>query len=103
MNRMPKTYSFIDFPPLTEEQKTEIAELSKMEESEIDTSDIPENTFSNGQFYYANSLKIKKEKISTNIDIDNLEWLKSAGKGYQTRLNGVIRWARMNGCPIAQM
>ena len=24
-------------------------------------------------------------------------------KGYQTRLNGVIRWARMNGCPIAQM
>ncbi|MBP5748389.1 MAG: BrnA antitoxin family protein, partial [Treponema sp.] len=48
-------------------------------------------------------LKIKKEKISTNIDKDNLEWLKSAGKGYQTRLNGVIRWARMNGCPIAQM
>jgi uncharacterized protein (DUF4415 family) len=62
-----------------------------------------DDTLSNGQFYYANALKIKKEKISTNIDKDNLEWLKSAGKGYQTRLNGVIRWARMNGCPIVQM
>ena len=51
MNRMPRTYSFIDFPPLTEEQKTEISELSKMKDSEIDTSDIPENTLSNGQFY----------------------------------------------------
>ena len=63
MNRMPKTYSFIDFPPLTDEQKTEISELSKMKDSEIDTSDIPENTLSNGQFYYANALKIKKEKL----------------------------------------
>ena len=103
MNRMPRAYNFIDFPPLTEEQKSEISELVKMNDSEIDTSDIPENSLSNGQFYYANALKIKKEKISTNIDKDNLEWLKSAGKGYQTRLNGVIRWARMNGCPIAQM
>ena len=62
MNRMPKTYSFIDFPPLTDEQKNEISGLSKMKESEIDTSDIPENSLSNGQFYYANALKIKKEK-----------------------------------------
>lgn len=75
MNKMPRTYKFIDFPPLTEEQKKEVSKLAKMKESEIDTS----------------------------IDKDNLEWLKSAGKGYQTRLNGVIRWARMNGCPIAQM
>ena len=71
MNRMPRTYNYIDFPPLTEEQKNEISELSKMKDSEIDTSDIPENSLSNGQFYYANSLKIKKEKISTNIDKDN--------------------------------
>ena len=75
MNKMPRTYKFIDFPPLTEEQKKEVSKLAKMKESEIDTSDIPENTLSNGQFYYANALKIKKEKISTNIDKDNLEWL----------------------------
>ena len=51
MKRMSKTYSYIDFPPLTEEQKNEISELAKMKDSEIDTSDIPENTLSNGQFY----------------------------------------------------
>ena len=48
---MTRTYNFIDFPPLTEEQKKEVSELSKMKDSEIDTSDIPENSFSNGQFY----------------------------------------------------
>gem|GEM_PF-6183021 len=31
---------------------------------------------------------------------DTLAWLKQAGKGYQTRLNAVLRWARMNGCPV---
>lgn len=58
MNRMPRTYNYIDFPPLTKEQKAEISELAKMKNSEIDTSDIPENSLSNGQFYYANALKV---------------------------------------------
>ena len=37
------------------------------------------------------------------IDEDNLEWLKSTGKGYQPRLNNVIRWAKLNNCPIEKM
>ena len=59
MKIMPRTYNFIDFPPLTEEQRKEVSELSRMKDSEIDTSDIPENNLSNGQFYYANALKIR--------------------------------------------
>lgn len=37
------------------------------------------------------------------IDDDNLEWLKKEGKGYQLRLNNVLRWARLNNCPIDEM
>ena len=102
MKKMQKTYEAIDFPPLTDKQKKEIAALHEMKDDEIDTSDIPEID-APGQFYYYQSLKIRKQDIHTKIDADNLEWLKKDGKGYQARLNAVIRWARMNGCPIASL
>lgn len=42
--------------------------------------------------------------VSFRIDLDNLQWLQSEGvKGYQKKMNGVIRWARQNGCPLPQM
>lgn len=95
-----RVYRQIDFPPLTEEQKERLDALRNMPEEKIDTTDIPEVDFSDAHFYYARSLRIKKERVCTNIDYDNMEWLKKDGKGYQTRLNEVIRWARANGCPI---
>ena len=100
MKKMPKTYSAIDFPPLTEEQKRELENLSNMSDAEIDLSDIPEGR-GDGQFYYYRSMKIPKNDIHTQIDVDNLVWLKKDGKGFQARLNAVIRWARMNGCPVS--
>jgi uncharacterized protein (DUF4415 family) len=57
----------------------------------------------NGGFYYIQSLKMPKTNVHTKIDNDNLEWLKQDGKGYQARLNNVIRWARLNNCPITQL
>ena len=102
MKKMQRTYEAIDFPPLTDDQKKEIETLRTMKDSEIDMSDIPE-VDAPGQFYYFQSLKMKKQDIHTKIDTDNLEWLKKDGKGYQARLNAVIRWARMNGCPIASL
>ena len=99
MKEMQKQYEIIDFPPLSESEKKQIANLKNLRDNDIDTSDIPEQT-GDGQFYYFSSLKMAKKDIHTKIDIDNLEWLKKDGKGYQGRLNNVIRWARMNGCPI---
>ncbi len=104
MNKMQREYKAIDFPPLTEEEKLTLEKLNDMPENEIDLSDIPDsNQDSNGGFYYFQSLKIPKTDIHTKIDNDNLAWLKKSGKGYQSRLNNVIRWARLNGCPISQM
>lgn len=103
---MPKKYKSINLPPLNDEQLKEIENLKNMADEDIDTKDIPEATekeFSSGHFYYANSLKIPKISIHLLIDEDNLDWLKSSGKGYQPRLNNVIRWAKLNNCPIDKM
>lgn len=70
----------------------------------INTDDIPELTeedFARGHFKY---WKPVKKSITFRIDLDNLFWLQSNGsKGYQTKLNEVIRWARENRCPLTQM
>lgn len=65
----------------------------------IDFSDIPEiETFSDG---HLRNWKPIKKPVSFRIDLDNLQWLQSAGvKGYQKKMNEVIRWARQNGCPL---
>lgn len=68
----------------------------------IDLSDIPEiKDFSKG---HLRNWKPAKKAISFRIDLDNLEWLQSAGvKGYQKKMNAVIRWAKQNNCPIASL
>lgn len=98
MRNTERAYRQIDFPPLTDAQKKELEALGKMKEKDINTDDIPEVDFSDAAFRYA--VKIPKKKIYTSISEDNLEWLKNGGKGYQQRLDNVIRWARANGCPM---
>ncbi|EEK3571854.1 BrnA antitoxin family protein, partial [Salmonella enterica] len=36
-----------------------------------------------------------KAQTSVRIDADILEWLKAPGKGYQTRLNAILREAML--------
>ena len=101
--RTSKNYRNINLPSLSEEQLKEIEALKAMPDEEIDTIDIPEATeeqLASGHLYYANSLKMPKTGIHVMIDNDNLEWLKNPCKGYQPRLNNVLRWARLNNCPI---
>lgn len=76
-------------------------ETHAIPDKDIDVSDIPELTeqdFANGSF---KNWKPVKKAISVRIDLDNLEWLKRGGDGYQKRLNEILRWARNNDCPIA--
>ena len=76
-------------------------EANTIPDSQINTDDIPElkeEDFSRGHFKY---WKPVKKSITFRIDLDNLSWLQSEGsKGYQTKLNDVIRWARENKCPV---
>jgi uncharacterized protein (DUF4415 family) len=81
-----------NLPPLTEVQIDEIKKLAAMPDSEIDTSDIPELTEEQwknavrGRFY-----RPVKQQITARLDSDVLQWLKSQGKGYQSRMNDILR------------
>lgn len=81
-----------NLPPLTGKQKEELAALSARPDGEIDYSDIPplsEEFWKNavrGRFY-----KPTKTSTTVRIDSDVLAWLRAQGKGYQTRINAILR------------
>lgn len=71
---------------------SEIRTLKRMKESEIDTTDIPPvSDWSKavvGKFY-----RPIKRPLTIRLDADVLAWLKRSGKGYQTRINALLRTA----------
>ncbi len=77
---------------LNRKQTREIRALARMKDSKIDLSDAPESPYWNravvGKFY-----RPIKKPLTIRLDADVLEWLKSQGKGYQTRLNSLLRAA----------
>lgn len=93
-------YKQDELPPLTEERKAELKALADMPDSDIDYSDIPPLTeefwrkAGPSPFY-----KPVKTAASVRIDSDVMAWLKSQGKGYQTRINTILREAMMRAHP----
>ena len=81
-----------NLPPLTEAQQAALDALQAMPDSGIDYSDSPaltEDFWRNGQrgrFY-----KPIKQQVTARLDADVLAWLKSQGKGYQARMNAILR------------
>jgi uncharacterized protein (DUF4415 family) len=70
--------------------KKRLKEIAAIPESEIDTSDIPEM----GKGFWAKAeLKLPESKkaISLRVDTDVLNWFKKKGKGYQSRMNLVLK------------
>ena len=68
----------------------EIRALKRMKEREIDTTDIPLvadwSKAVVGKFY-----RPIKKPLTIRLDADVLAWLKGQGKGYQTRINALLR------------
>jgi uncharacterized protein (DUF4415 family) len=77
---------------LTSRQKKELAALAALPDDQIDTSGIPElppeawKDADRGRFY-----RPVKQPISMRLDADVVAWLKKRGKGYQTRVNSILR------------
>jgi uncharacterized protein (DUF4415 family) len=84
-------------PPMTDALRLEIARLEAMDDSKIDFSDIPRVTdFSNFvRFRDRHLYRPVKKSTTVRVDADVLEWLKSKGKGYQTRINAILRAAML--------
>ncbi|AUI66372.1 MULTISPECIES: BrnA antitoxin family protein [Glaesserella] len=95
-----RTIDLKQAPNLDRTTKARLNQLSRLDDTQIDTSDIAElnDDFWKGAarnpFY-----KPVKERITVRIDIDTLHWLKSranaTGQGYQTLLNSILRNAML--------
>ena len=72
------------------ESRTDWKKLVAKADVEIDTSDVPEldkDFFRHAQVRMPEA----KQMVSLRLDSDVLDWFKSQGKGYQTRVNAVLR------------
>jgi len=77
---------------LSKEQKRDIAALAAIRDEDIDLTDMPEvvdwSKAEMGKFY-----RPPKKAVTMRSDADVLEWLKGYGRGYQTRVNFLLRHA----------
>ena len=79
-------------PPMTDEQMDILNRLEAMPDDQIDTSDIP--PLSDDQLTKARRSRFYrpvKQQITARLDADVIAWLKSRGRGYQTRMNAILR------------
>lgn len=86
------SHTIATLPELSEEARARLLALRDRSDTETDFSDIAEmeparfDEAVRGRFY-----RPVKQQITARIDADVLEWLKSEGKGYQSRLNAILR------------
>ena len=74
----------------TSRSRTNWDRLRTIKDSEIDRSDVPEldaSFFEQAQLH----LPLRKEAVSIRLDADILAWFRRQGRGYQTRINKVLR------------
>ena len=79
---------------ISKSMQQELTALASMPDSEIDFTDIPptqENDWLGAE--RAKFYRPVKQQLTVRIDSDILAWLKSRGKGYQSRLNEILRSA----------
>jgi uncharacterized protein (DUF4415 family) len=70
--------------------QTDWDRIDALTDEDIDTSDIPpldDDFFTHAEL----RLPEPKQAITIRLDKDVIEWFKSQGKGYQTRINAVLR------------
>jgi uncharacterized protein (DUF4415 family) len=86
------SYERGSLPPRTDADRARFAALAARPDSEVDLSDIPEMTDEDwksavrGKYY-----RPVKAQITASLDKDVLAWLKADGRGYQTRMNAILR------------
>lgn len=73
-----------------------MAKLAAMPDDKIDYSDIPPLT----ERFWKNALRNPfyrpvKQQLTVRLDADVVAWLREQGKGYQTRINALLRAAML--------
>jgi uncharacterized protein (DUF4415 family) len=78
-------------PKMNAKRRAELAALEAKPEEEIDLSDIPEWSESEGPVYVGLHYRPGKTSITIRLDTDMVEWFKAQGKGWQTKMNWALR------------
>ena len=79
--------------PISKKSQTDFTRLDKMKDEDIDLSDAPEIT----PEMFAKSIVRRglkprtKTQLTLRVDSDVLEWYKKQGRGYQTKINLLLR------------
>lgn len=70
--------------------KSDLKRLDMMADQDIDYTDVPETD----EDFWKNAkvmLPKNKRQITLRIDDDIIEWFQKKGKGYQTKINAILR------------
>jgi uncharacterized protein (DUF4415 family) len=81
---------------VSRKQAKDLKALAALPDKKIDLSDLPEVLDWSGAIVGRFYRPIKKP-VTIRIDADVLAWLKSQGRGYQTRINKLLRGAMKAG------
>jgi uncharacterized protein (DUF4415 family) len=78
--------------------KKDLERVDAIKDEDIDCSDIPETTdLSNFRPWEQRQMfKPVKVAVTCKLDADVVAWLKQGGKGYQTRMNSILREAMLH-------
>jgi uncharacterized protein (DUF4415 family) len=75
---------------ISRKSKTDWNKVSKMKDAEVDTSDIPKL---DKDFFVRAEIRLPKNKkmVSIRLDEEVLDWFKKQGRGYQTKINEILK------------
>jgi uncharacterized protein (DUF4415 family) len=79
---------------ISKKSQTDWERLEEIEDERIDLSDIPELTpemFAKAVVKRGLKDKENKAQLTIRVDRDVLAWFKLQGRGYQTRINSLLR------------
>lgn len=70
--------------------KSDLKRLDAMSDEDIDHSDLPEL---DADFFRKARVVAtpRKKQLTIRLDVDVLSWLKNQGRGYQSRINAILR------------
>ena len=73
--------------------KSDLARLDALKDEDIDYAEIPDLSALGKEFWDKAVVKRAEPKAQVTIRLDRevLDWFKSKGKGYQSRINAVLR------------
>lgn len=80
-----------ELPALTDDQRKQLETIDNLPDDQIDFSDIPEMTEHKGPVYIGLMYRPGKTSVTIRLDSDMVEWFKTQGKGWQTKMNWALR------------